>query len=163
MIIKKNELFALISEEVKRQQKKKMLEERLAQIQGELKDLESSPIMISEEDLTNSGAMGLSTTQDEMNQDTPQEESIFSCNFGEILMLHFNGNITIKLQRQLGDFFKVIEADDSQQLKRDDFLQVKGQNSKLSVNKSLTFPIIRDTGLTYQSRELKSWEIIKNK
>jgi hypothetical protein len=56
-----------------------------------------------------------------------KRESILDARPGEIVILNFEG-ITIKVQRQLGDLFKVLDASESHKLKDGDYIMAKGND-----------------------------------
>lgn len=102
---------------------------------------------------------------EEMNSQNTQEketssESIFDSKPGETVILNFEG-VTIKLERQLDDLFKVVDAAESEKLKDGDYIKIQG-NDTLNPGKSFKFIIYRETPLKYETNPLETWKIIKN-
>jgi len=100
-----------------------------------------------------------------INEDTtaiepkPKTGSIFDVRAGEMLILNFQ-DITIKIQRQLDDIFKVIDADESQKLKNGDYIRILG-NDTLSQGKKFKFEILRSIGVKYETNPLEDWKMVK--
>lgn len=139
MKINIKELNDLIIEEVKRQKRKSILEARKQKIEN----------MLNEEFST--------SESNEKAEDTP---SIFDAKPGEIIILNFKGN-TIKIQRQLDDLFKIVDAAESKKLKEGDYIKIQG-NDSLVPGKEFKFAILRKTDFDYQTNALQSWKIISN-
>ena len=98
------------------------------------------------------------TSQDK--ESSTSSESIFDSKPGETVILNFEG-VTIKMERQLDDLFKVVDAAESEKLKDGDYIKIQG-NDTLSTGKSFKFIIYRETPLKYETNPLESWKIIKN-
>jgi hypothetical protein len=89
-----------------------------------------------------------------------KKESILDARPGEIVILNFEG-ITIKVQRQLGDLFKVLDASESHKLKDGDYIMAKG-NDIFEKGRKFRFSIYREIPAKYETRPLTSWKVIKN-
>ena len=87
-------------------------------------------------------------------------ESIFDSKQGETVILNFEG-VTLKMERQLDDLFKIVDAAESEKLKDGDYIKIKGNDSLLP-GKSFKFVIYRETPMKYETNPLESWKIIKN-
>lgn len=105
----------------------------------------------------NEGGMDISP---EAGVKEKKRESIFDAKPGETVIFNFNG-ITIKVQRQLDDLFKVTDASESGKLKDGDYLRAKG-NDVLESGRKFKFAVLRAIPVDYETRELSSWKIIKN-
>lgn len=93
-------------------------------------------------------------------EDVKSSESIFDSKPGETVILNFEG-VTVKMERQLDDLFKVVDAAESEKLKDGDYVKIQG-NDSLVPGKSFKFLIYRETPLKYETNPLESWKIIKN-
>jgi len=93
-------------------------------------------------------------------EDVKASESIFDSKPGETVILNFEG-VTVKMERQLDDLFKIVDAAESEKLKDGDYVKVQG-NDSLNKGKSFKFIIYRETPLKYETNPLESWKIIKN-
>lgn len=89
-----------------------------------------------------------------------ETESIFDAKPGETVIFNFNGT-TIKIQRQLDDLFKVVDATESRKLKNGDYLRAQG-NDVLEQGRTFRFAILREVPVTYETRPLEAWKIIRN-
>lgn len=89
-----------------------------------------------------------------------ESESIFDARPGETVVFNFQ-DVTIKVQRQLDDLFKVVDAAESQKLKDNDYIKIQG-NDTLKAGKQFIFLILRQA-LEYKSNPLTSWKVIKNR
>ena len=157
--IKRSELNSLIQGEVLKQDKKLTLESKKAEILNKIK-------MLNEED---ANAIIPSPVQPAMNQTSPaptgkadpkeKQESIFDAKPGETVIFNFQ-DVTIKVQRQLDDLFKVTDASESKKLKDGDYIKIQG-NDTLASGKKFKFVILRQA-LNYESNPLQSWKVIKN-
>lgn len=146
MKITKEELKELIKESVSKFQKKTILENRLKAIKAEL-------------DYLNENEAIMPTTEEEPKVEQ-KSESIFDSKPGETVILNFEG-VTIKIERQLDDLFKVVDAAESKKIKDGDYVKIQG-NDTLEAGKSFKFMIYRETPLKYETNPLNSWKIIKN-
>jgi len=93
-------------------------------------------------------------------EDVKASESIFDSKPGETVILNFEG-VTVKMERQLDDLFKIVDAAESEKLKDGDYVKIQG-NDSLVPGKSFKFLIYRETPLKYETNPLESWKIIKN-
>lgn len=147
MKITKEELKELIKESVNKFQKKAILENRLKEIKDELNSLNENETIMP-------------TTQEEEPKSEESSESIFDSKPGETVILNFEG-VTLKIERQLDDLFKVVDAAESKKVKDGDYVKIQG-NDTLQKDKSFKFIIYRETPLKYETNPLNSWKIIKN-
>lgn len=141
MKVTKSELKSLIKESVKKHIQKEYLHDKLKYINIELNKL----------------------NENEEYQETEvaeSSESIFDSKPGETVILNFEG-VTLKLQRQLDDLFRVADASESKKLKDGDYVKIQG-NDTLEHGKEYTFLIYRQTELDYETNPLESWKIVKN-
>ena len=143
MKITKEELRGIIKESIQRHSEIFVLKQKLNKINKELRRLNEN------EDLEVS-------PQEEMED----KESIFDSKPGETIILNFDG-VTIKIERQLDDLFKVVDAAESQKIDDGDYIKIQGEDS-LEKGKTYKFSIYRKTNLPYETNELQSWKIIKN-
>jgi hypothetical protein len=95
-----------------------------------------------------------------VKENPTSSESIFDSKPGETVILNFEG-VTIKMERQLDDLFKIVDAAESEKLKDGDYIKIQG-NDTLNPGKSFKFIIYRETPLKYETNPLESWKIIKN-
>lgn len=93
-------------------------------------------------------------------EEAKASESIFDSKPGETVILNFEG-VTVKMERQLDDLFKIVDAAESEKLKDGDYVKIQG-NDSLTTGKSFKFLIYRETPLKYETNPLESWKIIKN-
>tara|TARA_R110001606_G_scaffold282191_1_gene430837 strand:+ start:1119 stop:1466 length:348 start_codon:yes stop_codon:yes gene_type:complete len=93
-------------------------------------------------------------------EEVKTSESIFDSKPGETVILNFEG-VTVKMERQLDDLFKIVDAAESEKLKDGDYVKIQG-NDSLTTGKSFKFLIYRETPLKYETNPLESWKIIKN-
>ena len=87
-------------------------------------------------------------------------DSILDIKPGQIVILNFEG-VTVKMERQLDDLFKIVDASESEKLKDGDYVKVQG-NDSLDSGKSFKFIIYREAPLKYETNPLESWKVIKN-
>lgn len=151
--IKRSELNSLIKGEVIKQNKKLALESKKTEV---LKALE----ILNEEDTNvvgapNQGPAPAPTAE----KPAEKQESIFDAKPGETIIFNFQ-DVTIKVQRQLDDLFKVTDASESKKLKDGDYIKIQG-NDTLASGKKFKFVILRQA-LNYESNPLASWKVIKN-
>jgi predicted component of viral defense system (DUF524 family) len=146
MKITKAELKELIKESVTKFQKKTILENRLKEIKAELDSLNENEAIMP--------------TAEEEPKTEEKSESIFDSKPGETVILNFEG-VTLKIERQLDDLFKVVDAAESKKLKDGDYVKIQG-NDTLEAGKNFKFIIYRETPLKYETNPLNSWKIIKN-
>jgi hypothetical protein len=147
MKITKNELRNMIKESVDKHKNQYLLKKRLNEIKRELSHLnEDDSFMQSNEQ-----------TQEVESQ---SKESIFDSKPGETIIMNFEG-VTIKLERQLDDLFKVVDAAESKKISDGDYVKIQG-NDSLEQGKNYKFLIYRETPLKYETNPLQSWKIIKN-
>ena len=149
MKIKKEELSQLIHTKIKKHKKKMQLESKIAEIKGELKELN--------EDYGNNNANNANNAN---NVQAQEKESIFDAKPGEIIILSFEG-VTMKIERQLDDLFKVIDASESQKVKDGDYLKIQGDDV-LIPGRQFKFAIIREISPKYETNALIDWRIIRN-
>tara|TARA_B100000900_G_C20589452_1_gene721036 strand:+ start:1967 stop:2314 length:348 start_codon:yes stop_codon:yes gene_type:complete len=93
-------------------------------------------------------------------QKAETSDSIFDIKPGQTVILNFEG-VTLKMERQLDDLFKIVDAAESEKLKDGDYIKVQG-NDNLDSGKSFKFVIYRETPLKYETNPLESWKVIKN-
>ena len=157
-LIKESDLKTLIHKEVEKREKKLTLESEKKKIVDALKNInEGSEIATAPNAGTVTPVAGAGQTAPA--QKAEKSESIFDSKPGETVIFNFQ-DVTIKLQRQLDDLFKVTDAAESKKLKDGDYVQIKG-NDTLSTGKAFKFKILRPA-LDYQSNPIQSWRIIKN-
>lgn len=152
--IKRSELNSLIQNEVLKQEKKLALESEKSKILESLKKLD--------EQTTAPGAPNAGVgapTSATPNTTNEKQESIFDAKPGETVIFNFQ-DVTIKVQRQLDDLFKVTDASESKKLKDGDYIKIQG-NDTLANGKRFKFVILRQA-LNYESNPLISWKVIKN-
>jgi hypothetical protein len=143
MKLTKQQLKDIIKESVERHSKSFILKQRLDKINQELKQLnENEDFEVSPK------------------EEVEEKESIFDSKPGETVILNFDG-VTIKIERQLDDLFKVVDAAESQKIEEGDYVKIQGDDS-LDKGKTFKFSIYRKTNLPYETNELQSWKIIKN-
>jgi len=92
---------------------------------------------------------------EEKSQDS---QSIYDVakNPGSTIILNFEG-VTIKLQKQFEDLFKVVDAENSGKLEEGDYVKLKG-NDTLEEGKVIEFEVYRRTELKYKTNPLQSWK-----
>jgi hypothetical protein len=157
--IKRSELNSLIQGEVLKQDKKLALEGKKTEIINKIKKL-------NEEDATAiipspaSAPIAPSPETPAAKADPKEkQESIFDAKPGETVIFNFE-DVTLKLQRQLDDLFKVTDASESKKLKDGDYIKIQG-NDTLAPGKKFKFVILRQA-LNYESNPLQTWKVIKN-
>lgn len=156
--IKRSELNSLIKESVLKNQQKLNLEKQKSDI---LKKIQ----MLSEDNESGQPSLGGTNTTvapQQSNMAEPKQEkqeSIFDAKPGETVIFNFQ-DVTIKVQRQLDDLFKVTDASESKKLKDGDYIKIQG-NDTLANGKKFKFVILREA-LKYESNPLLSWKVIKN-
>lgn len=151
MVVTKSELRNMIKESVDKYKNQYLLEKRLNEVKKELSYLnEDDSFMQSNQE-----------SQEIDSQPKPKEkESIFKISEpGETIIMNFD-SVTIKLERQLKDLFKVVEASESKKLSDGDYVKIQG-NDYLEQGKSYEFLIYRETPLKYETNPLQDWKIIK--
>jgi hypothetical protein len=147
MKITKNELKNMIKESVDKYKNQYLLQRRLNEVKEELKKLNEDDSFVQ--------------SNEEIQDVEPQsKESIFDSKPGETIIMNFDG-VTIKLERQLDDLFKVVDAAESKKLSDGDYVKIQG-NDSLEQGKNYKFVIYRETPLKYETNPLQSWKIIKN-
>jgi len=147
MKITKSELRNMIKESVDKYKNQYFLQKRLEEIKKEIS-------LLSEDD-------SFAQSNEEVQEIEPQsKESIFDSKPGETIIMNFDG-VTIKLERQLDDLFKVVDAAESKKLSDGDYVKIQG-NDSLEQGKNYKFVIYRETPLKYETNPLQSWKIIKN-
>jgi hypothetical protein len=151
--IKRSELNSLIQESVLKQEKKLTLEMKKNKI---IKQLEK----INEDVAAPAPSSApITTNPDKGASPAEKQESIFDAKPGETVIFNFQ-DVTIKVQRQLDDLFKVTDASESKKLKDGDYIKIQG-NDTLANGKKFKFVILRQA-LNYESNPLMSWKVIKN-
>jgi hypothetical protein len=152
MKITKTELKELIKESLNNNIKKIELLKKLNSIEKELAFLnenEGMPVLNQTNEYSN-----VAPTE-EKSQDS---QSIYDVakNPGSTIILNFEG-VTIKLQRQFEDLFKVVDAENSGKLEEGDYVKLKG-NDTLEEGKVIEFEVYRRTELKYKTNPLQSWK-----
>lgn len=147
MKITKNELKNMIKESVDKYKNQYLLEKRINEIKMELS-------------LLNEDETFMQSNEQTQEVETQPKESVFDSKPGETVIMNFEG-VTIKLERQLDDLFKVVDAAESKKLSDGDYVKIQG-NDSLEQGKSYKFLIYRETPLKYETNPLQSWKIIKN-
>lgn len=177
MKINKNDLLKLVKEEVNKQDKKQLLVQQIEQIQEEISRIDQGLVIMNEfvnapslnpgvnmqpqaQDQTQVQAQP-QTNQQNFSGEVEESESIFDARPGETVIFNFQ-DVTIKVQRQLDDLFKVVDAAESKKLKDGDYIKIKG-NDILKRGRKFSFSIFREAGIRYESNSLLSWKVIKNK
>lgn len=167
MKINKNDLLKLVKEEVKKQDKKQLLIQQIEQIKEEISRIDQGLVIMNEfvnaPDINagvNVQAQPQQNTQ-VFSGEAEESESIFDARPGETVIFNFQ-DVTIKVQRQLDDLFKVVDASESKKLKDGDYIKIKG-NDILKRGRKFSFSIYREAGIRYESNSLLSWKVIKNK
>lgn len=161
MILKKEVLFQMIQEEVKRQNKKQLIGQRIEEIINEIESINNSSSLINEFESTAINNFPANNVSDK-EEDTM---SFYKSKPGQTLILNFEG-LTLKLARQTDDVFKVINASQSQQLEDGDIIQVglpQGHKGEHVWRKGSEYQfkfISRNIGKIYQTNKLKSWEVV---
>ena len=146
--IGKTELDNLIKEEVVRQEKKLSIKKRISEINGEIQRID---------ELVNAPAMPTASGAPVKEE---KSESIFDAKPGETVLFNFQ-DVTIKMQRQLDDLFKITDAMESKKLKDGDYIKIQG-NDILQKGRKFKFVILRKA-IDYESNPLLSWKVIKNR
>jgi hypothetical protein len=146
--IGKTELEGLIKEEVVRQDKKLLIKKRIADVEGQIQQLNELTAQPPSQYMT------AAPTSDE------KSESIFDAKPGETVLFNFQ-DVTIKMQRQLDDLFKITDAMESKKLKEGDYIKIQG-NDILQKGRKFKFVILRKA-IDYESNPLLSWKVIKNR
>ena len=160
--IKRSELNSLIQEEVLKQEKKLALESKKATIISKIERLDEYQIngIAATSTPTQAPIATPAPTQAPAKQETGEkQESIFDAKPGETVIFNFQ-DVTIKVQRQLDDLFKVTDASESKKLKDGDYVKIQG-NDTLANGKKFKFIILREA-LKYETNPLQSWKVIKN-
>lgn len=152
MKITKTELKELIKESLNNNIKKIELLKKLNSIEKELAFLnenEGMPVLNQTNEYSNV------VPTEENSQDS---QSIYDVakNPGSTIILNFEG-VTIKLQRQFEDLFKVVDAENSGKLEEGDYVKLKG-NDTLEEGKVIEFEVYRRTELKYKTNPLQSWK-----
>lgn len=152
MKITKSELKELIKESLTNNIKKIELLKKLNSIEKELAFLnenEGMPVLNQTNELSNVAP------KESESQDS---QSIYDVakNPGSTIILNFEG-VTIKLQKQFEDLFKVVDAENSGKLEEGDYVKLKG-NDTLEEGKVIEFEVYRRTELKYKTNPLQSWK-----
>ena len=152
MKITKSELKELIKESLNNNIKKIELLKKLNSIEKELAFLNE-----------NEGMPTLNQTNEYSNiapkeTESQDSQSIYDVakNPGSTIILNFEG-VTIKLQKQFEDLFKVVDAENSGKLEEGDYVKLKG-NDTLEEGKVIEFEVYRRTELKYKTNPLQSWK-----
>jgi xanthine dehydrogenase iron-sulfur cluster and FAD-binding subunit A len=147
-------LNSLIQESVLKQEKKLALEIKKNQILNKINTLNEegnvAPVV---------GGQAPASPISDKPAMAEKQESIFDAKPGETVIFNFQ-DVTIKVQRQLDDLFKVTDASESKKLKDGDYIKIQG-NDTLANGKKFKFVILRQA-LNYESNPLMSWKVIKN-
>lgn len=160
-VYKAGEIKKLISEEVKKQYRIKVLKERMEKLQNELQILEENHLQELQGSTPNSISNSNSFYQTDNTQTETESESIFDSKPGETIIFNFQ-DVTIKAQRQLDDMFKIVDASESNHLKDGDYVKIRG-NDILQKGRKFQFAIFREIQQKYSSNVLQGWKIIKNR
>lgn len=152
MKITKSELKELIKESLNNNIRKIELLKKLNSIEKELAFLnenEGMPVLNQTNELSNVAP------KESESQDS---QSIYDVakNPGSTIILNFEG-VTIKLQKQFEDLFKVVDAENSGKLEEGDYVKLKG-NDTLEEGKVIEFEVYRRTELKYKTNPLQSWK-----
>jgi len=152
MKITKSELKELIKESLTNNIKKIELLKKINSIEKELAFLnenEGMPVLNQTNEYSNV------VPTEEKSQDS---QSIYDVakNPGSTIILNFEG-VTIKLQKQFEDLFKVVDAENSGKLEEGDYVKLKG-NDTLEEGKVIEFEVYRRTELKYKTNPLQSWK-----
>jgi hypothetical protein len=150
--IKRSDLNALIHKAVEKQEAKLTLESKKAELLRQLNEIDANQPGPNT-NVPSQGTAPATTTTAE------KQESIFDAKPGETIIFNFQ-DVTIKVQRQLDDLFKVTDASESKKLKDGDYIKIQG-NDTLANGKKFKFVILRQA-LNYESNPLVSWKVIKN-
>ncbi len=164
------EVKNLVSEELNKQIRIKNLQEQRQKVENQLSNLlkeyvqpapasTSNPTPAPSSSLSNTSVTSGGNLQ--QGEKDEKQESIFDTRPNETIILNFQ-DVTIKVQRQLDDLFKVVDASESQKLKDGDYIKIKG-NDILQQGREFKFVIFRDADVVYDSNALQSWRIIKNR
>ena len=179
MIVKKNDLISLIQEEVKKQDKRQLLNVRIQELQEAINNINENSVLLKElvgtgVDLSGKDNIGSypsysppGTPEQQLaksgNKKEIEPESIYSSKPGQGLVLNFQ-DTTIKVARQHDNIFKVTDATQSKVLKDGDLIQLiieKGEH-KWEVGRKYRFKFLnRQEGKAYDSNALMSWEHVK--
>jgi hypothetical protein len=152
MKITKSELKELIKESLNNNIRKIELLKKINSIEKELAFLNE-----------NEGMPTLNQTNEYSNiapkeTESQDSQSIYDVakNPGSTIILNFEG-VTIKLQKQFEDLFKVVDAENSGKLEEGDYVKLKG-NDTLEEGKVIEFEVYRRTELKYKTNPLQSWK-----
>jgi hypothetical protein len=182
MKLNKKELLDLIQEEVKRQQKKLIIDKKIQALQEQISKIENNSPLLKEilaEDagltnvsanLNDTGAQqpgaDFKTSQPSTFYDEPKAGkaektfSLYTLRQGQFAILNFQGDTTIKLEKKHNpDIFQVVGADSSAQVKEGDNLRLLG-NGLLKTGGTYKFDFT-NAAKTYQTPALQSWEHVK--
>lgn len=164
--IKRSELNSLIEEAVAKQQKKLALEGKKKKILNEIEKLDeiggagqNTASELNAAVATSQAPAPTPSATPAPNQTEEKQESIFDAKPGETIIFNFQ-DVTIKVQRQLDDLFKITDASESKKLKDGDYVKIQG-NDTLANGKKFRFIVLREA-LPYESNPLQSWKVIKN-
>ncbi len=156
------EVKGLISEELQKQIRVKKLMEQKQIIENQLNILLKEYVQAPPStEMSNSYVNNTGNYVSSDNKKSDKVESIFDTRPNETIILNFQ-DVNIKIQRQLDDMFKVVDASESKKVKNGDYIKVQG-NDILQQGRAFKFVIYRDAGVVYQSNPLQSWKIIKNR
>lgn len=165
MKISKEELKNMIQESIGKKvaidtliERKKKLEKELRIINEDFEAQTAPPVLARTNDVAPTQMPEVATEEEAPVEES--KESIFDSKPGETVILNFEG-VTLKIERQLDDLFKVVDAAESQKIKEGDYVKIQG-NDTLERGKSYKFSIYRQTPLKYETNSLESWKIIKN-
>ncbi len=154
------EVKNLVSEELNKQIRIQKLQEQRQIIENQLSNLLKEYVQtMPNTEMGNSYVDSAGSFQSPKKEE--KSESIFDTRPNETIILNFQ-DVTIKVQRQLDDLFKVVDASESKKLKDGDYIKIKG-NDILQQGREFKFVIYRDAGVVYDSNALQSWRIIKNR
>ncbi len=162
------EVKNLVSEELNKQIRIKNLQEQRQEVENQLSNLlreytqtASAPTSTPAPSTSLSNTSVTPGGNFQQGEKEEKQESIFDTRPNETIILNFQ-DVTIKVQRQLDDLFKVVDASESQKLKDGDYIKIKG-NDILQQGREFKFVIFRDADVVYDSNALQSWRIIKNR
>jgi hypothetical protein len=157
--IKRSELNSLIKESVIKEEKKAALEIKKASILNKISQLNEEGLISAPAQTPSQAPANNPATNSGGDPKQEKQESIFDAKPGETVIFNFQ-DVTIKVQRQLDDLFKVTDASESKKLKDGDYIKIQG-NDTLAAGKKFKFIILRQA-LNYESNPLASWKVIKN-
>src|ERR1035437_4860956 len=155
--IKRSDLNALIHKAVEKQEAKLTLESKKNELLSQIKQLNEENVgqpAVAGQPAPNTNIPAPNSPITPTATSNEKQESIFDAKPGETIIFNFQ-DVTIKVQRQLDDLFKVTDASESKKLKDGDYIKIQG-NDTLASGKKFKFVILRQA-LNYESNPLASW------